>query len=225
MTRKKTEGSLWPAKETMHSIGFKPGELQPSVQTPRREWCEGYMRWTGHHIDCIFANSSRYWHQFLLQHGSGLIIREESKRERTWRSSGAELTPSSNRQTERKPNIPDHESIEHKLQILLRFELNCQFPLLKVTKPWSIKCSLCNNLNVNINFTNQGRLTKRIFCDLVPILPNSFVMLSEFQLAGALTGKYTPANPPSGPRGRIYTPAFLTTVSVDVVHVFPKVRT
>ncbi|XP_022885878.1 uncharacterized oxidoreductase At1g06690, chloroplastic isoform X1 [Olea europaea var. sylvestris] len=27
---------------------------------------------------------------------------------------------------------------------------------------------------------------------------------------GALTGKYTPDNPPSGPRGRIYTPEFLT---------------
>ncbi|KAL2482184.1 putative oxidoreductase [Forsythia ovata] len=27
---------------------------------------------------------------------------------------------------------------------------------------------------------------------------------------GALTGKYTPNNPPSGPRGRIYTPEFLT---------------
>lgn len=27
---------------------------------------------------------------------------------------------------------------------------------------------------------------------------------------GVLTGKYTPRNPPSGPRGRIYTPEFLT---------------
>ncbi|XP_031257237.1 uncharacterized oxidoreductase At1g06690, chloroplastic isoform X1 [Pistacia vera] len=27
---------------------------------------------------------------------------------------------------------------------------------------------------------------------------------------GALTGKYTPENPPTGPRGRIYTPEFLT---------------
>ncbi|XP_057525934.1 uncharacterized oxidoreductase At1g06690, chloroplastic [Amaranthus tricolor] len=27
---------------------------------------------------------------------------------------------------------------------------------------------------------------------------------------GALTGKYTPENPPSGPRGRIYTPEYLT---------------
>ncbi|XP_057955561.1 uncharacterized oxidoreductase At1g06690, chloroplastic isoform X2 [Malania oleifera] len=27
---------------------------------------------------------------------------------------------------------------------------------------------------------------------------------------GALTGKYTPENPPAGPRGRIYTPEFLT---------------
>lgn len=30
--------------------------------------------------------------------------------------------------------------------------------------------------------------------------------------AGALTGKYTPENPPTGPRGRIYTPEFLTKV-------------
>lgn len=31
--------------------------------------------------------------------------------------------------------------------------------------------------------------------------------------SGALTGKYTPENPPTGPRGRIYTPEFLTGVS------------
>ena len=30
--------------------------------------------------------------------------------------------------------------------------------------------------------------------------------------SGALTGKYTPDNPPKGPRGRIYTPEFLTKV-------------
>nr|DAD39361.1 TPA_asm: hypothetical protein HUJ06_013684 [Nelumbo nucifera] len=30
------------------------------------------------------------------------------------------------------------------------------------------------------------------------------------KLVGVLTGKYTPQNPPSGPRGRIYTPDFLT---------------
>ena len=29
---------------------------------------------------------------------------------------------------------------------------------------------------------------------------------------GVLTGKYTPENPPDGPRGRIYTPEFLTKV-------------
>ena len=29
-------------------------------------------------------------------------------------------------------------------------------------------------------------------------------------ILGALTGKYTPENPPTGPRGRIYTPEFLT---------------
>lgn len=32
--------------------------------------------------------------------------------------------------------------------------------------------------------------------------------------AGALTGKYTPENPPSGPRGRIYTREFLTKVII-----------
>lgn len=31
-------------------------------------------------------------------------------------------------------------------------------------------------------------------------------------MIGALTGKYTPENPPTGPRGRIYTPEFLTKV-------------
>ena len=31
---------------------------------------------------------------------------------------------------------------------------------------------------------------------------------------GVLSGKYTPANPPSGPRGRIYTPEFLAKVKI-----------
>jgi hypothetical protein len=35
----------------------------------------------------------------------------------------------------------------------------------------------------------------------------------EFVGAGALTGKYTPESPPKGPRGRIYTPEFLTKVA------------
>lgn len=34
-----------------------------------------------------------------------------------------------------------------------------------------------------------------------------------FVPTGALTGKYTPENPPKGPRGKLYTPEFLTTVS------------
>lgn len=33
--------------------------------------------------------------------------------------------------------------------------------------------------------------------------------------AGALTGKYTPGNPPTGPRGRIYTPEFLAKVRLQ----------
>lgn len=33
-----------------------------------------------------------------------------------------------------------------------------------------------------------------------------------YTYAGALTGKYTPENPPTGPRRQIYTPEFLTRV-------------
>ncbi|KAF7140356.1 hypothetical protein RHSIM_Rhsim06G0137600 [Rhododendron simsii] len=44
--------------------------------------------------------------------------------------------------------------------------------------------------------------------------PPSKYMFSVVQLVvfyvGALTGKYTPQNPPTGPRGNIYTPEFLT---------------
>lgn len=36
---------------------------------------------------------------------------------------------------------------------------------------------------------------------------------------GALTGKYTPENPPTGPRGRIYTPEFLTKLQPLVTKI------
>lgn len=39
-----------------------------------------------------------------------------------------------------------------------------------------------------------------------------FLLFSFCFFPGALTGKYTPENPPSGPRGRIYTREFLTKV-------------
>ena len=48
-------------------------------------------------------------------------------------------------------------------------------------------------------------------------------LLKIFQLiydAGALTGKYTPENPPTGPRGRIYTPEFLTKVTFFLFKFF-----
>ena len=43
------------------------------------------------------------------------------------------------------------------------------------------------------------------------IMPDPNVSI-YFLDSGALTGKYTPDNPPKGPRGRIYTPEFLTKV-------------
>lgn len=41
---------------------------------------------------------------------------------------------------------------------------------------------------------------------------------------GALTGKYTPENPPTGPRGRIYTPEYLRKASTCVVRFVQLLR-
>nr|KJB35998.1 hypothetical protein B456_006G141600 [Gossypium raimondii] len=38
-------------------------------------------------------------------------------------------------------------------------------------------------------------------------------------VSGALTGKYKPENPPSGPRGRIYTPEFLTKLQPLLIRI------
>lgn len=38
--------------------------------------------------------------------------------------------------------------------------------------------------------------------------------------SGVLTGKYTPQNPPSGPRGQIYSPEYLTKVNHRTFNMF-----
>ncbi|TYG63639.1 hypothetical protein ES288_D06G046300v1 [Gossypium darwinii] len=42
---------------------------------------------------------------------------------------------------------------------------------------------------------------------------------SETLLGSALIGKYKPENPPSGPRGRIYTPEFLTKLQPLLIRI------
>lgn len=49
-------------------------------------------------------------------------------------------------------------------------------------------------------------------CQVYPFRLINRRFITHPTMTGALTGKYTPENPPTGPRGRIYTPEFLTKV-------------
>ncbi|EYU17641.1 hypothetical protein MIMGU_mgv1a020393mg, partial [Erythranthe guttata] len=50
---------------------------------------------------------------------------------------------------------------------------------------------------------------------LIYRLPEENGVKSTCDELGALTGKYTPSNTPTGPRGSIYTPEFMTKLSVE----------
>ncbi|KAJ3707156.1 hypothetical protein LUZ61_010861 [Rhynchospora tenuis] len=63
-----------------------------------------------------------------------------------------------------------------------------------------------NQVNYSLVYRNPEENGVKAACDELGITLIAYSPISQ----GVLTGKYTPENPPTGPRGRIYTPALLT---------------
>ncbi|KAI3991616.1 hypothetical protein MKX01_009658 [Papaver californicum] len=63
-----------------------------------------------------------------------------------------------------------------------------------------------NQVNYSLIYRIPEENGVKATCDELGITLIAYSPIAQ----GALTGKYTPANPPTGPRGRIYTPEFLT---------------
>ncbi|GJN10302.1 hypothetical protein PR202_ga28385 [Eleusine coracana subsp. coracana] len=63
-----------------------------------------------------------------------------------------------------------------------------------------------NQVNYSLIYRNPEENGVKAACDELGITLIAYSPIAQ----GALTGKYTPENPPKGPRGRIYTPEFLT---------------
>ncbi|GAB4850672.1 hypothetical protein Ancab_029983 [Ancistrocladus abbreviatus] len=63
-----------------------------------------------------------------------------------------------------------------------------------------------NQVNYSLIYRAAEENGVKAACDELGVTVIAYSPLAQ----GALTGKYTPENPPSGPRGRIYTPEFLT---------------
>ncbi|CAO1948799.1 unnamed protein product [Urochloa humidicola] len=63
-----------------------------------------------------------------------------------------------------------------------------------------------NQVNYSLIYRNPEENGVKAACDELGITLIAYSPIAQ----GALTGKYTPDNPPKGPRGRIYTPEFLT---------------
>ncbi|KAG9132202.1 hypothetical protein Leryth_017063 [Lithospermum erythrorhizon] len=65
-----------------------------------------------------------------------------------------------------------------------------------------------NQVNYSLIYRYPEENGVKAACDELGVTLIAYSPIAQ----GALTGKYTPANPPSGPRGRIYTSEFLTKV-------------
>ncbi|XVF58475.1 hypothetical protein PTKIN_Ptkin07bG0069500 [Pterospermum kingtungense] len=63
-----------------------------------------------------------------------------------------------------------------------------------------------NQVNYSLIYRKPEENGVKAACDELGITLIAYSPIAQ----GALTGKYTPENPPTGPRGRIYTPEFLT---------------
>ncbi|OMO68111.1 Aldo/keto reductase [Corchorus olitorius] len=63
-----------------------------------------------------------------------------------------------------------------------------------------------NQVNYSLIYRLPEQNGVKATCDELGITLIAYCPIAQ----GALTGKYTPENPPTGPRGRIYTPDFLT---------------
>ncbi|PIA30225.1 hypothetical protein AQUCO_05700145v1 [Aquilegia coerulea] len=63
-----------------------------------------------------------------------------------------------------------------------------------------------NQVNYSLIYRLPEENSVKATCDELGITLIAYSPIAQ----GVLTGKYTPENPPTGPRGRIYTPDFLT---------------
>lgn len=139
MDRKASSCCVWSAQEERRAFGFKSGELQPHIPTPRGKWREVGLRWARDHLDRVFSSRSRLflWADlFFVVH-----------------------TPSSS----------DSHRFSSCTPLVLHTSFEC-FDLM-----------ICG-------------------------------------VSGALTGKYSPENTPSGVRGKIYTSEFFKKVSGHHLH-------
>ncbi|KAM0848890.1 hypothetical protein ACQ4PT_054090 [Festuca glaucescens] len=68
-----------------------------------------------------------------------------------------------------------------------------------------------NQVNYSLIYRNPEENGVKAACDELGITLIAYSPIAQ----GALTGKYTPANPPTGPRGRIYTSDFLSKVVLN----------
>ncbi|KAH8509222.1 hypothetical protein H0E87_011111 [Populus deltoides] len=63
-----------------------------------------------------------------------------------------------------------------------------------------------NQVNYSLIYRQPEENGVKAACDELGVTLIAYSPMAQ----GVLTGKYTPENPPSGPRGKIYTPEFLT---------------
>ncbi|GAB2242854.1 hypothetical protein Droror1_Dr00019629 [Drosera rotundifolia] len=72
-----------------------------------------------------------------------------------------------------------------------------------------------NQVNYSLIYRRPEENGVKAACDELGVTLIAYSPLAQ----GALTGKYTPENPPTGPRGRIYTPEFLTKLQPLVTRI------
>ncbi|QCD79398.1 uncharacterized oxidoreductase At1g06690, chloroplastic isoform X3 [Vigna unguiculata] len=84
-----------------------------------------------------------------------------------------------------------------------------------------------NQVNYSLIYRAPEENGVKSACDELGITIIAYSPIAQ----GALSGKYTPDNPPSGPRGRIYTPEFLTRLQpllnkiTEIGEKYDKTRT
>ncbi|PPD96764.1 hypothetical protein GOBAR_DD06170 [Gossypium barbadense] len=72
-----------------------------------------------------------------------------------------------------------------------------------------------NQVNYSLIYRLPEQNGVKAACDELGVTLIAYSPIAQ----GALTGKYKPENPPSGPRGRIYTPEFLTKLQPLLIRI------
>lgn len=72
-----------------------------------------------------------------------------------------------------------------------------------------------NQVNYSLIYRNPEENGVKAACDELGVTLIAYSPIAQ----GSLTGKYTPENPPTGPRGRIYTPKFLMKLQPLIMRI------